>query len=338
MKVFLIGGTGLLGSAAARELIARGHEVTALALPPLPPGAVLPGGMKLDYGNYLEMSDEAITRCLSGCEGFVFAAGVDERVEGPPPIYELYRKYNIEPVRRLLRLAKAAGVRRAVICGSYFAYFAKTRPELHMAEDHPYIRSRLEQEEAALHFADGDFAVSVLELPYIFGAQPGRKPVWVFLVEMLRGMKGVTWWPRGGTAMLTVRQVAEAMAGALERNAGGHCFPIGYYNLTWREMLSAFQKHMGCPGKKIVTIPDFLFALAGRFLRYKQRKRGIEGGLDLAKLYKLQCRELFIDKDLASVPLGVTPDDLDAAIGESARLSAAILDGKAGETVAMKGE
>ena len=38
MKVFMIGGTGLLGSEAARELIARGHEVSSLALPPLPAG------------------------------------------------------------------------------------------------------------------------------------------------------------------------------------------------------------------------------------------------------------------------------------------------------------
>ena len=42
MKVFMIGGTGLLGSEAARELIRRGHEVSSLALPPLPTGAMLP--------------------------------------------------------------------------------------------------------------------------------------------------------------------------------------------------------------------------------------------------------------------------------------------------------
>ena len=42
MKIFMIGGTGLLGSEAAKELIARGHEVSSLALPPLPTGAVLP--------------------------------------------------------------------------------------------------------------------------------------------------------------------------------------------------------------------------------------------------------------------------------------------------------
>ena len=42
MKVFMIGGTGLLGSEAAKVLIERGHEVTSIALPPLPEGAVLP--------------------------------------------------------------------------------------------------------------------------------------------------------------------------------------------------------------------------------------------------------------------------------------------------------
>ena len=34
----MVGGTGLLGSEAAHELIARGHEAATLALPPLPEG------------------------------------------------------------------------------------------------------------------------------------------------------------------------------------------------------------------------------------------------------------------------------------------------------------
>lgn len=121
MKVFMIGGTGLLGSEAAKVLISRGHEVTALALPPLPEGAVLPPKMKIEYGNYLEMSDDELRTYLTGCDGFVFAAGVDERVEGPAPIYNLYKKYNIDPINRLLKLAKECGVKHVSICGSYFS-------------------------------------------------------------------------------------------------------------------------------------------------------------------------------------------------------------------------
>ena len=65
MKVFMIGGTGLLGSEAAKVLISRGHEVTAMALPPLPEGAVLPPEMKIEYGNYLEMSDDELRKHLT---------------------------------------------------------------------------------------------------------------------------------------------------------------------------------------------------------------------------------------------------------------------------------
>lgn len=338
MKIFMIGGTGLLGSQAAEELISRGHEVTSIALPPLPSGAVLPPEMKIEFGNYLEMTDEELRLRLEGCECFIFAAGVDERVEGPAPIYELYKKYNIDPIRRLLKLAKESGVKHAVVCGSYFSYFAKEWKELGLKEDHPYIRSRIDQEEAALSFADGEFDVAVLELPYIFGTQAGRKPVWVFLVESIRKMKPATMWPRGGTAMVTVKQVGQAIAGAVERNKGGKCYPIGYYNLTWKELLSTFHKYMGCPDKKIWTIPDRLFAFVGGWLKKKQKKKGIEGGLDLKKLWKIQCAEAFIDKSLGCELLGVEPDDIFAAIGESVKLCMDILENKTAEVVEMKGE
>lgn len=42
MKVFMIGGTGLLGCEAAKVLIEKGHEVKSVALPPLPEGAPIP--------------------------------------------------------------------------------------------------------------------------------------------------------------------------------------------------------------------------------------------------------------------------------------------------------
>ncbi len=337
MKVFIIGGTGLLGSEAARELIARGHTVTSVALPPLPEGAKLPEKMQIELGNYLTMTDEEMKAHLSGCDGFVFAAGVDERVEGPAPIYDLFRKYNVDPLRRLLPLAKEAGVKHAAVLGSYFAYFERTRPEMELAKWHPYIRSRRDQERVALSFADEHFDVAVLELPYIFGTQPGRKPVWVFLVENIRAMKGVTLYPRGGTAMVTVRQVAQAVAGALERNRGGRAYPIGYDNLPWKAFLKIVHKYLGMPGRRVITIPDWMFAMNARKMMKEQKARGIEGGLDPVRFTQLQCAELFIDQSLGCDPLGVTPDDIDAAIGDSIRLSVAILDRQT-PSLDMKGE
>lgn len=337
MKVFMIGGTGLLGSEAAGELIKRGHEVSSIALPPLPAGAVLPPEMKIEYGNYLEMSDDEIRKHMEGCEGFLFAAGVDERVEGPAPIYDLYKKYNVDPINRLLKIAKECGVKHVAICGSYFSYFAKTMPEAELTKWHPYIRSRIDQENAAMSFADDNFDVAVLELPYIFGTQPGRKPVWVFLVENVMSMKSVTMYPKGGSAMVTVHQVGEALAGAIERNKGGNCYPIGYYNMTWKELLAIVHKYLGCPDKKILTIPDFMYAMASKKLMKDQEKHNIQGGLHMVKFTKLQCSNLFIDKSLGCELLGVQPDDIDAAIGDSILLCKDVIEKKT-TVMGMKGE
>jgi hypothetical protein len=50
--------------------------------------------------------------------------------------------------------------------------------------------------------------VMVLELPYIFGAMPGRTPLWkdVFIERFFRAP--VICFPRGGTTMIHVRAVA----------------------------------------------------------------------------------------------------------------------------------
>ena len=81
MKIFMIGGTGLLGCEAARIFIERGHEVTSVALPPLPEGAPIPKEMKLEMCNIYEKSDDEIRELLKGHDCFVFAAGIDERVD-----------------------------------------------------------------------------------------------------------------------------------------------------------------------------------------------------------------------------------------------------------------
>ena len=326
MRVCIIDGTGLLGAQAAQELIDRGHEVVGVALPPLPEGAILPSEMEIVYGNYLEMSDSELETLLSGCQGLIFAAGIDERVEGPAPIYDLFKKYNISALERLLRIGKSVGVKHAVVCGSYFAYFEKVWPELDLSTYHPYIRSRRDQEVMSLSFADENFDVSVIELPYIFGTQPGRKPVWSVFVKSIRDMKPWTFWTKGGTTMVTVKQVGQALAGALERNRGGNVYPLGYYNMDWKELLGHFHDAIGTPKKKVISIPKWTYALAGKQIIKAQEKAGHEGGLDMVKFADLQCSKLFIDKTQAAEFLGVTEDDIVGAIHDSVKQSLESLD------------
>lgn len=337
MNIFMIGGTGLLGSEAAKVMIENGHEVTAIALPPLPQGAYLPESMKIEFGNYMEMSDEEIKDHFKGMDAFVFAAGVDERIEGPAPIYDMFKKYNIDPIERLLRLAKEVGVKKAVVLGSYFTYLDRVRSDENLYEKHPYIRSRVDQQNVALSFADENFDVSVVELPYIFGTQAGRKPVWMFLVENIKRMPEATYYPIGGTAMVTVKQVGQAIYGALIKNKGGNKYPIGYYNLTWNEMLEIVHDTMGYEDRKIINLSKEAFEKGLDARKAHDLEKGIEPGLNMNYFADLQCSNMFIDKSEASEFLGVEEDDIEQAIRDSIQLCLDIMDEKV-EAIGMKKE
>lgn len=339
MNVFMIGGTGLLGAKAAEIFLERGHNVTSVALPPLPEGAAIPEGMQIQLCNIYEKTDAQIREMLRGHDCFVFAAGVDERVEFPAPVYDAYDKYNIQPLRRILPLCKEVGVKKAVILGSYFSYLAKERPDMKLTEKHPYIRSRMDQEQVAFSFADDSFDVSVLELPYIFGTQPGRKPVWVILIEQLKRMDKLpfTMYPGGGTAMLTVRQVGQVIVGAAERSTGAKAWPIGMYNMTWKEFLKIVYEARGMgANRRILTIPPWMMKMGVSSVVKEYAAKGIEGGIDPYELPYIMDVNLFIPESFAK-ELGATEDDIHGAIFDSIRVSQAAFDGTV-QLLGMKGE
>lgn len=321
MKVFIVGGTGLLGSFAAKEFVKKGHSVSTVSLPGLPPGADFPAEMNIIEGNYNEMTDQELAELFTGFDCFVFAAGVDERVDFPKPVYDSYYKYNVVPVERMLKIGKSVGMTKAVILGSYFSFFNRYFPELELAKHHPYVRSRIEQERVALSFTeDGKMDVCVLELPYIFGTQPGRKPLWTMLTGRIKKMGPVTMYPKGGTAMITVRQVGEVIVGAAEKNKGGNVYPIGMYNYTWNDFLDKVHIAMGMPGRKIINIPKWMFqAYAMNNDRHLQ-KENKEMGLNPVRLADIMCTKAYVDNAWAKW-LGATEDDMDGAIMESIKAS-----------------
>lgn len=335
----MIGGTGLLGCEAARIFIEHGHEVTSVALPPLPEGAPIPEKMHLEFCNIYEKSDDEIKEYLKGMDCFVFAAGVDERVEFKAPVYDSYYKFNIAPLKRILPLCKEVGVKKAVVLGSYFSFLAKERPDMKLTEKHPYIRSRIDQEEVAFSFADDSFDVSVLELPYIFGTQPGRKPVWVILIEQLRRMDKLpcTLYPAGGTAMLTVRQVGEVIVGAAEKSKGAKAWPISMYNLTWKEFLKIVYDARGMgPDRKIISVKPWMMRMGLGSVVKDYEKRGVDSGIDPMGLPEIMDVNLFIP-DRYAKELGATEDDIKAAIFDSIKVSVASDAGKV-QLLGMKGE
>ncbi len=311
-KVLLIGGTGFLGYYATQELLKLGYEVTILALPPLPAQGLFPPEVKIVLADLNQLEDEEVNALLVGQDALVYAAGADDRLIPAKPAYLFFYKHNVAATLRIISLARNAGIKRAVILGSYFAHFARIWPELELTKHHPYIRSRVEQEEAAIATGGAEMAVMVLELPYIFGSMPGRVPIWKPLIQYIRKTP-LIFYTNGGTNCVTVEQVGAAIAGAVEYGQAGQRYLIGGENLTWKELLAKISRLLG-KEKPVITLPNGLVMIGTFFLEIVHSLRGKQSGLNPVQLVKLQTAMTFFDPVSAQQVLHFGSDDLDRAL------------------------
>ncbi len=316
MKIFILGGTGFLGYYATLELLRRGHQVSTLALPPAPPEGLLPAEVSVQIGNFNDLGDQEIIELFKGCDGVVFAAGADDRVTPKAPADKFFYQANVVSARRFFRLAQESGVRRGVLLSSYFAHFARIWPEMQLEEHHPYIRSRVEQEAAVLEYSGDGLDVMILELPYIFGQMTGRTPIWKPLVDYLHWPLPWVFYPQGGSAMVSVDHVAQAVAGALEQGVGGQRYLIGDENLTWKAFLTQLAAAAGWR-KEIITLPNWIVRIGLFGVKLLHHLQGREGGLDPVSFLALQTRDTFFDPVQAQTALGFSGGGLDEAFRET---------------------
>lgn len=315
MKVFILGGTGFIGYHAVKELINRGHQVTIAALPPLPADGLFPPEVKITLADFNTLTDDEALQLLSGHDAMVHAAGADDRVIPKAPAYPFFYKANVAASEWLFTLAKRAGVKKAVMLGSYFAYFNREWADLKLAEKHPYIRSRMEQEERSLAVCGEQIRLTILELPYIFGSMPGREPLWKPLIQYITSSFPL-FYTRGGTVCVSVKQVAQAIAGALENEQASGQYVVGEANLTWVELMGKLSRMAGKP-KKVITLPNWLVRIGMQFLYWQHKAQGKESGLDPRHLLELQGALTFVDTEPARQVLGFEMALLEEALQET---------------------
>ena len=318
MDTFIVGSTGFLGYFAVQELLARGHSVRSISLHPAPPELSFPASVDLVLGDLNTTPDDTLREMLQGMDGLIFATGLDDRVVPKAPAYPTFYAANVAATRRLIRLGKLAGIKKAVVFSSYFVACHRCWPELRLPEHHPYIRSRVEQIREALEEAGSDMDVSFLMLPYIFGSLPGKTPLWKPLIGYLNSSLPWVFYPAGGSAMVTADEVGRAAVRALEAGRSGVEWPIASDNLTWVEFLERIGKILGKP-KQVITLPNWLLkpAMAGLELGYKLR--GKESGLSMVPFVELQTRNAFLDTEYSREQLGYEKGDLQKALEDTVR-------------------
>ena len=241
MKILVVGGTGLLGGHAALHLQSQGHQVTIAARKPAPATtamAQLPF-IAMDYVAGTVTQDD-----LTGFDALVFAAGNDIRhvpLEADAAAHWLYA--NGEALPKFFALARTAGIRKAVLIGSFYPQI-----DIKLTESDPYVRSRHMACVGARALAAPGFEVCSLNAPFMVGSVPGLpSPIFEAYTAYAKGQMGdmPVFGPTGGTNFMSVRSLSEAIAGALENGQSGEAYLVGDENISFADFFGLFFKAVG---------------------------------------------------------------------------------------------
>lgn len=314
LRIAMIGGTGFLGYFTCRALLAAGHEVTAVGLS-WPEDGTMPEGVSTVVCNVDTCGDDDLARVLDGVDCVIHAAGADGRFSGRAPVIDLYRDQNVMPIRRLVPAMKVAGARNLVIFGSYYTALARSRAGLVDLARNAYPLSRQEQMDCAFRLAGDDVAVNVLELPYIFGAAPGRGTLWGFVIDKVRSSAPVP-VAGGTTACVSAEQVAAAAVGAVSWLKGHAAWPIGGENLCYRQIYGHFAAALGASPHFVPADPAAEAAAAEEQIA-RLAAAGVETGYDPRDVARWQQSDLGLDPAPAMAALGYRPADIAAAIRDT---------------------
>lgn len=318
-NVLIIGGTGFLGYHAGLVLLDRGYHVTALALPDIDLEGWFPSQIPVTYGDIFSMSHDEMGIHMNGFDFMVYAMGPDDRNTPDAPADVFFEEKLVQASTRVFESARKAGIKRAVLLGSYFSYFHRKWPHLKLDVRHPYIGARVRQAESVLNASGSEMDTMILELPYIFGTSPGQIPLWkeVFFDRLLK-MNPIL-YPDGGSAMICVENVAEAIAGALETGKAGTRYPVAESDIRWKEMFTIMFSAIGV-NRRFIHVPYWMAALAGIVMMQRYRMNGKEPGLHLRRIFKdIISRDFFLETEHSADILGYGSCDVRAAIARTAK-------------------
>lgn len=257
MRVFLTGGTGLLGSHLARELRSHGHEVVALHRPAADTLFLQEAECELVEGDIRDDA-EALSQLMEGCARVVHGAALVYAGGKWPRV----RAVNVDGTRNVLTAARLAGADHAVHVSSVAVYgytdgpVDETTPtDSDLAPGDLYARSKREAEEVARGIEEKrGFPVTVVRPAAVYGE---RDRLMAPALDRMLRLPVVPLLGRADNALPVVYagNVAVAIRLAVEAGRGGSTYDIGLdFPLTQRELMEGLAAGLEL-SPRFVTVP-----------------------------------------------------------------------------------
>ena len=259
MRVFITGGTGLIGSHFAHEARAYGWEVVALHRREADTLYLEEHECELAEGDVRD-DPEVLAELMTGCTHVVHAAALVYASGKWPKV----RAINVDGTRNVLTAAVQAGVQHVVHISSVAVYGTvhgpvdeETPTDSDLAPGDLYARSKREAEAVARGIEEQrGLAVTILRPSAVYGERD--RLMAPALADVLRLPVVPLFGPATNTLpVVYAGNVAVAIRLALEAGRGGTTFDLGLdYPLGQRELFEMLASGLG-------IAPRFLAVPAG---------------------------------------------------------------------------
>jgi len=268
MRVFLTGGTGLIGSHLAAELRSHGHEVVALHRPHAATLFLEELECELVTGDIRDDPD-VLTPALEGCSHVAHGAALVYAAGSWPKV----RAVNVDGTRNVMTAARRAGVGHALHISSVAVYGdargsvdESTPIDTDLPRIDLYARSKREAEEVVRGIEEKHgIPVTVMRPAAVYGERDR------LMAPALRRILRLPVVPLLGPAtnalpVVYAGNLAVAIRMALESARGGTTYDVGLdHPLNQRELMRGLADGLGIP-LRLVSIPRALVSVGGTVL------------------------------------------------------------------------
>ena len=244
MRTFVTGGTGFVGSAVIRKLLAKGHEVRALVRHGTNTRQLDGLNVERITGDLSEPS--ALRDGMAGCE-WVFHVAALYAYWGFS--WDEFYQSNVEGTRRVMEAAQRSGVKRIVYTSS-IATLGIPRDGTPGDEATPvtlddmigfYKRSKFLAEEAVREFVQQGLPVVIVNPAAPVGVGD-HKPTQTgkMILDFLNGKMPA--YVDTGLTIVDVDDVAEGHLLAIEKGKMGERYILGGENLSLKQILDILSE------------------------------------------------------------------------------------------------
>ena len=272
LRFFLTGGTGYIGQALARRLVAAGHQVRALARPTSNTQLLQELGVATFVGDLRERA--SMREGMSGADWVVHAAAELDLESGA----EQMPAVNVEGSENVSSLAYKLGVGRFLSISSIVAFGGSPADGSPATEESPpllpwptrYSATKAAGEARVQHWAKRGLRVNTVFPSLVYGPPGKKRGANTLLRALMLGRFPVLVEPEKKASWIFLDDLVDGLVRVIDRAPPGRNFLMAGEAWTIRHLADEVARRTGgrAPGRSLsATSAKRLFRFGGPLLR-----------------------------------------------------------------------